>query len=285
MRNLINFLIKYNHWLLFIVLEVIAFALLVHFNNYQGSVCFTSANRIGGAVYETVNRITRYFGLVDVNRDLTMRNVELEIEVERLTEALEHYTKDSTKVTELRKDALNGYTLYPARVINNSVTHPNNFITINKGKAEGIRPEMGVVCGNGVVGIVYLTGAHHSIVLPVLNSESNISCKIKRTSYFGLLKWEGGSPQYAYVKDMPRHSEFSLGDTIVTSGHSAVFPAGIPIGTVDDMTDSHDGLSYLLKIKLFTDFSKLSDVQVINSVVGIEQKVLEDSVKTLMNKQ
>lgn len=285
MRNLINFLLKYNHWLLFILLEVISFALLVHFNNYQGSVYFTSANRIGGAVYETVNQVTRYFGLVDVNRDLTARNVELEIEVERLTEALEHYTQDSTKVTELRQTALSGYTLYPARVINNNVTHPNNFITIDKGKADGIKPEMGVVCGNGVVGIVYLTGTHHSIVLPVLNSQSNISCKIKRTSYFGFLRWEGGSPQYAYVKDMPRHSEFSLGDTIVTSGHSAVFPAGIPIGTVDDMKDSHDGLSYLLKIKLFTDFARLSDVQVIESAIGLEQKALEDSVKAITSKQ
>ncbi len=284
MRNLINFLLKYNHWLLFILLEVVSFALLVHFNNYQGSVYFTSANRISGAIYEAVNQVTRYFGLVDVNKGLTARNVELEIEVERLSEALRHYTKDSTEVVRLRRDALKGYTIYPAKVINNSVTHPNNFITINKGEADGIKPEMGVVCGNGVVGIVYLTGAHHAIVLPVLNSKSNISCKIKRTSYFGLLKWEGGSSQYAYVKDMPRHSEFSLGDTIVTSGHSAVFPSGIPIGTVDDMTDSHDGLSYLLKVKLFADFAKLSDVQVISSPIRKEQKELEDSLKAITNK-
>lgn len=284
MRNLINFLLKYNHWLLFILLEVVSFALLVHFNNYQGSVYFTSANRISGAIYEAVNQVTRYFGLVDVNKGLTARNVELEIEVERLSEALRHYTKDSTEVVRLRRDALKGYTIYPAKVINNSVTHPNNFITINKGEADGIKPEMGVVCGNGVVGIVYLTGTHHAIVLPVLNSKSNISCKIKRTSYFGLLKWEGGSSQYAYVKDMPRHSEFSLGDTIVTSGHSAVFPSGIPIGTVDDMTDSHDGLSYLLKVKLFADFAKLSDVQVISSPIRKEQKELEDSLKAITNK-
>lgn len=284
MRNLINFLLKYNHWLLFILLEVVSFALLVHFNNYQGSVYFTSANRISGAIYEAVNQVTRYFGLVDVNKGLTARNVELEIEVERLSEALRHYTKDSTEAVRLRRDALKGYTIYPAKVINNSVTHPNNFITINKGEADGIKPEMGVVCGNGVVGIVYLTGTHHAIVLPVLNSKSNISCKIKRTSYFGLLKWEGGSSQYAYVKDMPRHSEFSLGDTIVTSGHSAVFPSGIPIGTVDDMTDSHDGLSYLLKVKLFADFAKLSDVQVISSPIRKEQKELEDSLKAITNK-
>ena len=137
----------------------------------------------------------------------------------------------------------------------------------------------------GVVGIIYLTGANHSIVLPVLNSQSNISCKIKRTSYFGILKWEGGSSQYAYVKDMPRHSEFTLGDTIVTSGYSAVFPAGIPVGIIDDMKDSHDGLSYLLKVKLFTDFAKLNDVQVISSTTGTEQVHLEDSARTASDKQ
>ena len=122
---------------------------------------------------------------------------------------------------------------------------------------------------------------HHAIVLPVLNSKSSISCKIKRTSYFGFLKWEGGSSQYAYVKDMPRHSEFSLGDTIVTSGHSAVFPAGIPVGTVDDMEDSHDGLSYLLKVKLFTDFARLNNVRVLGSFNGTEQAQLEDSIHSM----
>ena len=104
---------------------------------------------------------------------------------------------------------------------------------------------MGVVDGNGVVGIVYLTSPHYSIVIPVLNSKSSISCKIKNSDYFGFLKWDGGSSEYAIVKDMPRHSLFSIGDTVVSSGHSAVFPAGIPVGTVEDMEDSHDGLSSL----------------------------------------
>lgn len=281
MRNLLNFLLKYNHWFLFVLLEVISLTLLFRFNNYQGSAFFTSANYLAGIVYEASGQVTRYFGLTEVNKDLTIRNVELEIEVERLSQALEQYTQDTTGVANLRKEALKDYVLYDARVVNNSITHPNNFITIDKGEADGIRPEMGVVCGNGVVGIVYLTGKHHAIVLPVLNSKSSISCKIKRTSYFGFLKWEGGSSQYAYVKDMPRHSEFSLGDTIVTSGHSAVFPAGIPVGTVDDMEDSHDGLSYLLKVKLFTDFARLNNVRVLGSFNGTEQAQLEDSIHSM----
>lgn len=155
MRNLINFLLKYNHWFLFVLLEVISLTLLFRFNNYQGSAFFTSANYVAGLVYEASNQVTRYFGLTEVNKDLTARNVELEIEVERLSQALEQYTQDTLGVANLRREALKDYVLYDARVVNNSVTHPNNFITIDKGSADGIRPEMGVVCGNGVVGIVF----------------------------------------------------------------------------------------------------------------------------------
>ena len=132
---------------------------------------------------------------------------------------------------------------------------------------------------NGIVGIVYQTSAHYAIVLPVLNSKSSISCKIRRTDYFGSLKWSGSSSLYAWLRDIPRHSEFSLGDTVVTSGHSAVFPEGIPVGMVDDIMDSHDGLSYVLKVKLFTDFARLNDVNVISARGQSEQAVLEDNIK------
>ena len=150
---------------------------------------------------------------------------------------------------------------------------------MDRGSDTGIRPEMGVVDANGVVGIVYKTSAHYSIVLPLLNSKSSISCKIVGSEYFGYLKWENGDSRYAYLKDLPRHAEFNLGDTVVTSGYSTVFPEGIIVGTVDDMSDSHDGLSYLLKIKLATNFGRLSDVRIISRTGQSEQKSLEQSVK------
>lgn len=282
-RNLINFIIKYDYWFLFVLLEIVSFVLLFRFNNYQGSVFFSSANYVSGVIYETSHQVTQYFGLRGVNERLTARNVQLELEVENLSRQLAEYGKDTMAITRLRKEALQNYRIVDAHVVNNSVTQANNFITLDKGSADSIQPEMGVVCGNGIVGIVYLTASHHSIVLPVLNAKSNISCKIKRTSYFGILKWDGNSSQYAYLEDLPRHSEFALGDTVVTSGHSSVFPVGIPVGTVDDMSDGHDGLSYLLKIRLFTDFARLNDVQVIAPLNYGEQAVLEDSVKVLLN--
>lgn len=279
MQNLLRFLLKYNHWLLFILLEVISFVLLFRFNSYQGSVFFTSANSLSGIICEEVSEITSYFGLRSVNKALVARNTELELVVERLKEELKHHTADTTAIARLQEDILKDYRCYPADVVNNSITRLNNYITINKGEEDGIRPEMGVIDGNGVVGIVYQTSAHYSLVLSVLNARSSISCKISRTDYFGALKWEGGSSQYALVKDMPRHSEFSLGDTIVTSGHSAVFPEGIPVGVVDDMKDSNDGLTYWLRVKLFTNFARLNSVQVIASTGREEQGELEKNVE------
>ena len=279
MRNLLNFFLKYNYWFLFIFLEVISFALLFRFNHYQGSTFFTTSNRMVGLVYEAANQVTGYFHLKDINDDLVQKNVELELQVDRLREKLMELTVDSSALEKLKKDVLLEYDLYQAKVISNSLTRMDNYITINKGEKDGIRSEMGVIDGNGVVGIVYITSPNYSVVIPVLNSKCNISCKIKQSEYFGFLKWDGGSSLYATVKDMPRHSLFSLGDTIVTSGHSAVFPGGIPVGTVEDITDSHDGLSYLIKVKLFADFGRLNDVRVIARKDREELMELERQLK------
>lgn len=279
MRNLLNFFLKYNYWFLFIFLEVISFVLLFRFNHYQGSAFFTSSNQLAGMVYEGANKVTGYFHLKTINDELVQKNVALELQMEQLRSALMELTADSSGIERMKADALAGYDLYRANVINSSLTHADNYITLDKGENDGIRSEMGVIGGNGVVGIVYQTSPNYSVVIPILNSKSSISCKIKRSDYFGFLKWDGGSSQYAMVKDMPRHSLFSLGDTIVTSGHSAVFPGGIPIGTVEDMSDSHDGLSYLLKVKLFTDFGRLNDVRVIAQKGQEEQQELEKQFK------
>ena len=210
---------------------------------------------------------------------MAQKNVELELQMERLLEKLTELTHDSSGIERMRKEYLSGYDIFKAKVVNNTLTHADNYITLDKGEKDGIRSEMGVVDGNGVVGIVYMTSDHYSVVIPVLKSKSSISCKIKNSDYFGFLKWDGGASNYATVKDMPRHSLFSLGDTIVTSGHSAVFPSGIPVGIVEDISDSHDGLSYLLKVRLFTDFGKLNDVRVIAKKTQEEQLLLEKRVK------
>lgn len=275
MRNLLNFLLKYNHWFLFILLEVISFVLLFRFNHYQHSVYFSSANAVAGKVYEVSGGVTSYFHLKSVNEDLLDRIMELEQQNHNLGDALGRHLSDSTELNSIRNLPNTDYQVFKARVINNSLNLVDNYITLNRGSKDGIRPEMGVVDGNGVVGIVYDTSSHYSRVISVLNSKSSISCKIVGSEYFGYLKWEYGDSRYAYLKDLPRHAEFNLGDTVVTSGYSTVFPEGIMIGTVDDMADSNDGLSYLLKVKLATDFGKVSEVRVIARTGQHEQKELE----------
>ena len=264
MRNLIDFLARHNHWFLFILLEVLSFVLLFHYNSYLGSVWFSSANAVSGKVFEWNASVTQYFSLVDVNKTLTERNIYLERQVEQLTEQLEKAGRDSTEIERMQTSVLKDCNTIPAKVVSCSLNKLNNFITIDKGYADGVRKDMGVVCGTGVVGIVYLVSEHYSVLIPVLSSVSNISCTIRSRGYFGYLHWKGGSPEEAYIDDIPRHARFKLGDVIVTSGYSSVFPPGIVVGKIKHVYNSANGLSYRLKITLSTDFGRLRDVCVIN---------------------
>ncbi|MGN0257107.1 MAG: rod shape-determining protein MreC [Bacteroides sp.] len=275
MRNLLNFLIKYNYWFLFLLLEVTSFVLLFRFNRYQQSLFFTSANAMVGSIYETTGQVKSYFHLRSINSDLLDRNLLLEQQLVALQNRLLQQGMDSASLRSIERVTPSTFSLHEAQVIKNSLTLEDNYITLDKGSADGIRPEMGVVDARGVVGIVFKTSAHYALVISLLNSKSSISCKIAGSDYFGYLKWQGGDVQYAFLKDLPRHAQFNLGDTVVTSGYSTVFPEGIMVGTVDDMQDSHDGLSYLLKVKLATDFGKLNAVRVIERSRQLEQLQLE----------
>lgn len=275
MRNLLNFIVRYSHWFLFVLLEVVCFVLLFRFNNYQGSVYFTSANRVAGTVYGVSSRIISYFHLSAVNDSLTDRNIELEQEAAALRARLLEMTSDTLMADSVSRAALEHFTKIRAHVVNNTLDRTDNFITIDRGEADSVRSEMGVVCGQGVVGIVGKTASHHSLVISLLNTKSNVSCKIKNREYFGYLRWDGRDPRYTYLHDLPRHAVCHKGDTIVTSGYSSIFPEGIMVGTVQGVYDSHDGLSYQLKIKLAVDFGKLNDVRVVFRKDMEEQRMLE----------
>lgn len=276
MHNLLEFLSKRNHWMLFVVLEVLSFVLLFRYNSYQSSVWFTSANEVAGKVYEWNSTVTSFFSLSEVNAQLTKRNATLEQQVRLLADSLERV---GAKGNATRPDnpaaalptAVQGYRFVNARVVASSVDRYDNLITIDKGSADGVRRDMGVVCGTGVVGIVYLVSDHYSIVIPVLNSRSNISCMLQRRGYYGYLRWKGGDPQRAYLEDVPRHARFRLGDNVVTSGYSAVFPPGVLVGKVLHVYNSPDGLSYRVQVRLATDFARLRDVCVVDNSPMQEQ--------------
>lgn len=186
MRNLLNFLLKYNYWLLFIFLEVICFVLLFRFNNYQQSVFFTSANAVAGKIYEVSGGISSYFHLKSVNEDLLDRNMALEQQITNLESQLKDYRIDSMTMNSIRNLEQADYQIFKAHVIHNSLNQADNYITLDKGSSSGIRPEMGVVDGSGVVGIVYKTSPSYSLVISVLNSKSSISCNMER--YINLVR-------------------------------------------------------------------------------------------------
>lgn len=265
MRNLLAFLAKYNHWFVFILLEVISFALLFRYNSFQGSVFFSSANAVAGKIYEYRSDVTTFFSMSQNNKRLTERNLMLEQEVKTLSQYIARNNGDSLVLDKYQKQMLKDFRLIPAKVISSSLDKEDNLITLDKGKADGIHEDMGVACGMGIVGVVYMASDHYSIVIPVINKNSNISVTIKKRGYFGFLHWKGGPADIAYIDDVPRHAKFALGDYVVTNGYSSIFPPGIMVGKILHVFNSSDGLSYRVQLRLATDFGNLRHVCVIDN--------------------
>lgn len=263
MGALLEFLKRYNHWFVFLLLEAASAVLLFQFNSYQGSVWFSSANTVAGQVYAWSSEIESFFSLTKVNEELTQRNTYLEHQVNKLSQHITKLSNDSSYLRQNQLQMLASYKLIPAKVVTNELNRRDNLITLDKGEADGVKKDMGVVSGTGVVGIVYMTSSHYSIVIPVLSTRSNISCTIEKRGYFGYLHWAGGRSDVAYVDDIPRHAHFRRGDNVVTSGYSSIFPEGIMVGKVGTVFNSADGLSYRVQVHLSTDFGRLRDVCVI----------------------
>ena len=277
MRALLNFLVKHNDWFLFLLLEGISLVLIVRFNNYQGATFFTSAGSVAGSVYSTFMDANRYFHLKTENDGLLAQNVALTRELTELKEQLTELRNSEA----LQRDSLvhsinSGYTFLTANIINNSLNSVNNFITLNKGSDDGVRPEMGVFNSDGIVGVVYLVSNSRAIVIPLLNSKSSVSCRVKGSDSFCSLSWDGGDPRYSNLIDLPRYAQFETGDTVVTSGFSSIFPGDLPVGTVERIDDSADGMFYTVRVKLFVDFSLLTSVFIVGNDGYEEQSKLEE---------
>ncbi|MBR5350570.1 MAG: rod shape-determining protein MreC [Prevotella sp.] len=285
MRNLFAFFAKYNNWFLFVILEIICAVLLFRYNNYQNSVYLSSANALSGKLYEWQSEVGSFFSLTKINSQLTERNLYLERQVNEISEKLVSLTKDSSYLHNNQLQLLKEYKLIPAKVIASSLNKKDNLITLDKGRVDGIRKDMGVACGNGIVGVVYMVSNHYSVVIPVINEKSNISVMIKDRGYYGYLHWQGGPSDIAYVDDVPRHAHFKMTDEVVTSGYSAIFPAGVKVGKILHVFNSSDGLSYRVQLRLSTDFGNLRDVCVIDDSKMKERidimRAAQDSIRPI----
>ena len=263
MNELFGFILRHSKWLVFTFFVVISCMLLFNGDPYRQHVFMTSAGRMAATVYKGANNVTSYFDLREINDDLNRRNAELQADIVRLQENIDAMQEAHFTDTLALDSGVRHFDFIVAHVINNSISHPFNYLTINKGSADGVKPELGVIDRNGVVGIVSTTGAHSARVISLLNPHFRLSCKIKRSDYFGSLVWDGNNPNEALLEELPRHTIYEPGDTIVTSGYSAVFPSGLPVGTVMEAESDKNQNFFTLRIKLLSDFTTLGNVQVV----------------------
>ncbi len=275
MRNLLNFFLRYSSWFVFLIYVALSCYLLFTRNPFQHHVYLTSANAVASGIYEVTSQVTSYIGLRDINDDLQQRNAALEAEVMKLRQQNKRLRLEIAQDSLRSIDSIGQFNFVTASVINNSVIRPYNYITIDKGTADGIGPEMGVMDQNGVVGVTNVSAGHHTRIISLLNPNFRLSCKLRGNSAFGSLVWDGKSPSEALLEELPKQVKFHKGDTIITSGYSAMFPEGIPVGTVIGSTRGDDDNFHTLRIHLLTDFTTLSTVKVISNRDIVEIKEVE----------
>lgn len=275
MRNLIRFLSKNSLVFIFLFLEFIAFLLLVQNNNYQNSKFFNSSNFLIGNLYSTINNVNDYFNLKSVNAELAEQNARLQ------NQSIKSFTKVFGTTVEINDTSYHQKYLYTsAKVVNTTTNKRNNYITLDKGKINGIEAGMGVVSGNGVIGTVKNVSDNFCSVMSVLHEKNAVSAKIKNSEYFGSLVWELGDYREAKLKEIPNHAKLHIGDTIITSGYSTIYPEGIKVGFIKDFELYEGSNFYEITVALSVDYKKLSHVFIVKNTMKEEQKNLEELTET-----
>lgn len=271
MQTLFKLLRKYYFFLLFILFEVISlYIYFSHFDERRISL-LNSTSVITGSVYEQYHNLQEYFYLKHENEMLARSNKQLREKISRLA------TSEGKKPVTHQPAS---FDYIPAQVINNTVNKNHNYLTLNKGLNDSIRPEMGIIAPSGLVGIIRDVSEHYSLAISLLNIRLGISAKIKQNDYYGSVKWDGNNPQLAKLNEIPNYTSIEIGDTVATSGYSAIFPEGVPIGTVKTYQKKPNTNFYDITIDLFVDFRRLNHVQVIKNQLQQERKTLENIYET-----
>lgn len=273
MRSLFRFLLRNYFFMLFLALEAVSLVLMVSFNNYQRVKFVNSSNELAGGIYEKFSSLNNYFSLSRTNAKLAQENATLRQELEQLNSIYEKYP------ALIKTDTIDApaYIFTSAKVINNSVNKTFNYITINKGSRQGLKPDMGIIGPDGVVGIITNVSSNYATGLSLLNKRLSIPAKITKNNNFGALTWDGEHYNTADLKEIPFHVMVEVGDTVVTSGYSNIFPEGIMIGTITKFDVESGTNFYNIKVQLSTNFKALKYVYVVQNNKRQEQLKLESN--------
>ncbi|AIZ40522.1 MULTISPECIES: rod shape-determining protein MreC [Cellulophaga] len=273
MQQIINFIFRNKNLLLYLFLLFISLAFTIQSHSYHQSKFFNSANWLTGGVYKTTNGIFSYFNLEKENQKLVDENMRLRRIIIN-NEYNEEVAIDSTALDSTLLD----YTIVSAKIIKNSYSNLDNYITLNKGSKDGIKQDMGVITPNGILGIIENTSGKFSRVQSILNRKSNLNAKLKNTDNFGSLIWDTKDFNTVQLIDIPRRIPIKVGDTILTGAASSIFPENIPIGTIKSFGLDVSKSSYTINISLFNDMSNLKNVYIINNTNRVVLEELESPV-------
>lgn len=280
MKNFFAFLSKFHKEFLAVALQALCLSFFFIHNSFQRSVLISSSNQVVGEIYTQKASLTKYFNLIEQTEQLAAENAVLR---SKQKEAYYISIKRSYQVGD--STGIQQYKYSTARAINATTNLQFNFITLSKGRNQGIDQDMGVISPEGLVGVVKNVSANYATVLPIINTNFTASVEVKRTKNFGLLKWDGVDPRFAKIEDIANHARIVKGDTIVSRASSAIYPTGVMVGIVEKI-EQPQGSNYLdLKIKLAVDYSKITTVYVVNNLMKREQLQLEALTKKELEEQ
>jgi len=277
-RNVFLFIRRYFNFLFFLVLQILSLSFLFRYNKFHEAAFMNVAGEITGRLNEKYNNVEYYFQLKNTNEALVKENLQLHQLLKENVEAPGQHSKvisdtflvDSQKLTQK-------YVYYDAKVVGSSIGSQTNYITIHRGSAQNIKTNMGVISPQGIVGEVISVSQNFAVVMSVLHKQFKSVVKLKNSGERGTIEWDGVSPLYVTLKDIPKSAKVAKGDTIVTSEVSKRFPANIMVGTVSEIVEDKSSNFYVLKVHPATNFFNVEYVYVTENLQYDEQKNLEDS--------
>jgi rod shape-determining protein MreC len=273
MQQLIYFIRKFRYFLLFILLEVIAFIFIIQHHSFHRSKFINSSNIITGSIYNTVSSVNDFINLKSENQLLIEQNTLLK---NLLSKRDLKISKDNFKLNDSAKYGQK-YEYSYGKIINNNYTNRNNTLTLNKGTEQGVTSDLGVINSKGIIGVTKSTSNNYATVLSILNTKSMINVRLKNSNHYGTLIWNGKDYNVLQLIDIPRQAQIKVGDTIITGGKSAIFPEGIKIGAVRNFKFENNQYKNI-DILLFNDMSAIGYVQIVKNLERVEQKNLESNI-------